>query len=120
MPGCMREAGTPHATSHRMFRRGSITLLTVKGVPIRAHWTLLLILPYLTIAYAARLGTSWMTGLAIAIGLFVSVALHELAHTVVAMMFGGRVREITLMMLGGVSQITRMPQRRGVEALVAA
>jgi Zn-dependent protease/CBS domain-containing protein len=103
-----------------VFRRGSITLLTVKGVPIRAHWTLLIILPYLAVAYAARLGTSWMAGLALAIGLFVSVAIHELAHTFVATLAGGRVREITLMMLGGVSQITRMPQKRGIEAVIAA
>jgi Zn-dependent protease/CBS domain-containing protein len=117
---CTREAGTPHAPHRAVFRRGSITLLTVKGVPIRAHWTLLIILPYLAIAYATRLGTSWLAGLAIAIGLFISVALHELAHTSVAMAAGGRVKDITLMLLGGVSQISRMPDRRGIEALVAA
>ncbi len=88
-----------------MFRTGSVTLLRVRGVPIRAHWTLLLIIPYLAFALASDFGSvthaaglssetlvlpplAW--GAILAIGLFVSIAIHELAHTVVATRFGGR------------------------------
>jgi Zn-dependent protease/CBS domain-containing protein len=113
--------------------RSSITLVHVRGIPIRAHWTLLLILPYLAIvlsvqfrdvARLAGLGSApvmppLVWGVLLALGLFASVALHELAHTFVALRFGGKVRGITLMLLGGVSQVTRMPRRPRNEALMA-
>jgi Zn-dependent protease len=114
---------------------GALTLLRVKGVPVRAHWTLLLIVPYLAVVFSADFaGVADMAdvpvqsltlppllwGVVLAIGLFVSVALHELAHTLVALRVGGKVREITLMLIGGVSQIERLPDRKGIEAIMAA
>jgi len=112
-----------------------VTLLRVRSVPIRAHWTLLVILPYLAFVFSLRFeaaarasGVSPSTtsipplvyGLLVALGLFVSIAVHELAHTLVAVRVGGRVRAITLMMLGGVSQVERLPKRPRNEALMAA
>jgi Zn-dependent protease/CBS domain-containing protein len=44
-------------------------------------------------------------GIVLAVGLFVSVLLHELAHAVVALRSGARVHSITLMMLGGVTRM---------------
>src|ERR1700742_5037748 len=102
-----------------MFERG-LVLLKIKGIPIRAHFTLLLFLPYVALAAAAQFraiaaslgvatGTLGMPplawGIVLAIGLFASILLHELAHSVIALKNGARVRSITLMMLGGVSQI---------------
>jgi Zn-dependent protease/CBS domain-containing protein len=117
-----------------MFERGALTLVRIRGVPIRAHWTLLLILPYLAVVLSVQFGTlagvagvrgsslllpplAW--GAILAIALFLSVALHELAHTALALRFGGKVRAITLMLLGGVSQISRMPDRPRFEAMMA-
>jgi len=59
-------------------------------------------------------------GILLAVALFVSVALHELAHAWVATRAGGLVREITLMIVGGVSRIERMPRGGFPEVLVAA
>ncbi|HUJ60009.1 MAG TPA: site-2 protease family protein [Kofleriaceae bacterium] len=101
-----------------MFQRGSLTLFRVRGVPIRAHWSLLLIVPYLAYVLAAELHSpAW--GVVLALGLFASITLHELAHTFVALRFGGQVRGITLMILGGVSQMSRMPRRPLHEAVMA-
>ncbi len=117
-----------------MFERGSLTLFRVRGVPIRAHWTLLLVLPYLAIVLAlgfkqlaatAGVGEGRLIlpplawGAILALGLFASVAVHELAHSLLALRFGGRVRSISLMLLGGVSQVTRVPHRPRYEALMA-
>jgi Zn-dependent protease len=44
-------------------------------------------------------------GIILALGLFVAITLHELAHSLVALQSGVGVRSITLMMLGGVSSI---------------
>jgi Zn-dependent protease/CBS domain-containing protein len=115
--------------------RGSLTVLRVKGVPIRVHWTLLLVIPYIAVVFSSDFSSiadmahvrptrvvlpPLFWGGILAVGLFVSVAVHELAHTLVALRVGGRVREITLMLIGGASQIERMPRRKGVEALMAA
>src|SRR5262249_53472227 len=130
-----RTRGTRLALPPAMFNRGSITLFRVRSVPVKAHWTLLLILPYLAFVFAVRFGAvaqksgvepkdlllpPLFWGILIALGLFPSVAIHELAHTWVAIRSGGQVREITLMLLGGVSQIERMPRRPRYEALMAA
>lgn len=126
--------GTLGAPHQRMYGRGSLTLFHVRGVPIRAHWSLLLIVPYLAVilsvqfAAVARIAgvehihlvlPPLIWGAILALGLFASVALHEGAHCLVAIRFGGRVRAITLMLLGGVSQITRIPRRPRYEGLMA-
>lgn len=51
-------------------------------------------------------------GFAVAIGLFVSVLLHEFGHAFTAQAMGIEVRGITLMMLGGVSQMEQMPEKK--------
>jgi hypothetical protein len=47
--GSAAAGGTSGASLHVMYERGSLTLFRVRNVPIRAHWTLLLILPYLAV-----------------------------------------------------------------------
>ncbi|XXT18479.1 site-2 protease family protein [Sorangium sp. So ce429] len=104
-----------------MFDQG-LTVLRIRGIPIRLHITLLIFLPYVAYAAASQfsvvassLGISrealrlpplaW--GGILAVGLFVAILAHELAHSFVALRNGVRVRAITLMMLGGVSQMER-------------
>lgn len=114
--------------------RGSFTLLRVKGVPIRLHWTLLLVLVPVAIVLSADfpevaaaagvpvdglLLPPLLWGGMMAVLLFASVAIHELAHTLVALRAGSKVYEITLMFIGGVSQVARIPSQR-VETLMAA
>jgi len=100
-----------------MFDRG-VTVLRIRGIPVKLHITLLIFLPYVAFiaatqfsVIAARLGVprealrlpplAW--GAILAVGLFVAILAHELAHSLVALKNGVRVRAITLMMLGGVS-----------------
>lgn len=96
----------------------------IRGVPLRLHFTLLLVLPYLAfeLSRGARLMAAhvdipleasptalWAWGLLLAVAIFVSIYIHELAHVVVAQQAGGKVRAVTLMLLGGVSEIEQMP-----------
>lgn len=64
-------------------------------------------------------GESYAVALCFAVLLGISVLLHELGHTVVSLALGLKVRRIVLMLLGGVSEIEREPQRPGQEYLIA-
>lgn len=97
------------------------TLMRIRGIPIRLHISLLLVLPFLaytvathqlpSLLRAAHVPPAALTlppaflGTVIALGLFVGIALHELGHALVALRQGGTVKSITLMILGGVAQI---------------
>ena len=63
--------------------------------------------------------TYWLVGILTSILFFVSVVLHELAHSAVAISRGIPVRSITLFIFGGVAQISREANRPGTEFLVA-
>ncbi len=103
------------------------------GVPIRLHFTLLLVIPYLgyELARGARsvaaqaeipltVGSEVLLlwGLLLSVSIFASILVHELSHVLVAQRSGGHVRSVTLMLLGGVSEIERMPAG-GPEARMA-
>lgn len=61
----------------------------------------------------------WFTGLIGSVLLFGSVLAHELAHSLVAMKQGEKVRSITLFLFGGVAQITQEPANPRREFLMA-
>ncbi|MGE5683768.1 MAG: site-2 protease family protein [Nitrososphaerota archaeon] len=93
----------------------SFQIAKVKGIPIRLHFTLLVTFVLISWTVAVRFtpniypGLSsieyWTVGILGAIVLFLSVTLHELSHSVMAMRYGLHVREIILFIFGGVSNI---------------
>ncbi len=88
---------------------GSYHIGAVLGIPLRVHITLIIFLPLIAIQIAAVMGIqSILWGLIAAVGLFASVALHELGHAVVAMQKGIRVRQILLLPIGGLAQLEGM------------
>lgn len=64
--------------------------------------------------------TYWAIGIASALILFVSILVHELAHSYVAVKNGLPIARITLFFFGGVSEITEEPQDPGLEVRMAA
>lgn len=93
----------------------SLQLGRIKGIPIRLHFTLVIVSFLVVWALATMLMPEiypglnttayWFMGVVGAIILFVSVLLHELAHSIVALKYGLDVREIVLYIFGGVSVI---------------
>lgn len=94
--------------------RGNISLGRVFGIPLRLHYTWFIIFALVTyqlVRYAAgqaySLGQGISMGILTSILFFASIITHELAHSIVATRNSISVREITLFVFGGVSQITR-------------
>lgn len=93
------------------------TFLKIRGIPLRIHPTWFVILVLATLAFqqhysqalepAPALPLRWGLALLTALLLFVSVLLHELGHSLVALSQGVKVRSITLFLLGGVASVER-------------
>ncbi|MCL5960751.1 MAG: site-2 protease family protein, partial [Chloroflexi bacterium] len=65
-------------------------------------------------------GAYWLVGSVTAVLFFVSVLLHELAHSVVAMRHDIPVKHITLFLFGGVANIKREAENPSIELVIAA
>ena len=113
---------------------GGFRVGTIKGIPIRVHYSFLLILPFLAYQFGLLFrsaashadvppemlqGNPFVWGLGLALALFVSVLIHELAHSLYALKKGGQVRDITLLMIGGVSSLSSPPKTTRQEAVMA-
>jgi Zn-dependent protease/predicted transcriptional regulator len=108
---------------------GTVRVLTIRGIPINIHVSWLVI--YGLITWTLAVGyfphalpnlpatTYWANGLLAALLLFVSVLLHELSHSFVAIAHGLSVRGITLHVFGGVSHLEDEPPTPRAEFLIA-
>lgn len=63
--------------------------------------------------------TPFVVGLIAAIGLFVSVLLHELGHSLVARRYGYPIASITLWLFGGIAQLNELPEEWEQELYIA-
>src|ERR1041385_6793486 len=101
--------------------RWSWRLLTVAGIGIYVHVTFLLLLVWFGAAgYLAR--GNWMdalNGVVSILALFVIIVLHELGHAVAGRRFGIGARDITLLPIGGLARLERMPDDPKQELAVA-
>lgn len=61
----------------------------------------------------------WWMGVGGMVGLFVSIVLHELAHSLVARQYGIPMHGITLFIFGGVAEMTEEPKNAKSELLMA-
>ena len=64
-------------------------------------------------------GVAWGLAILTAIIFFITLLMHELAHSLMARLYGMKVANITLLMFGGVSQITEESKRASQEFLIA-
>ncbi len=110
-----------------MFGKAYRLPFTLLGIPLLLDLSFLVVLPLLAWMIGQQAGRdlglvggdAFYLGLLCAVGLFVSVVIHELGHAVTARIYGVEVRNITLWFLGGIAQFAEMPRQRGAEAVVA-
>jgi Zn-dependent protease/predicted transcriptional regulator len=98
----------------------SIKVARIAGTEIRIHITFLLFLVWIGFIYYRFGGReAAITGVLFITLLFLCVLLHELGHALAARMFGIRTPDITLLPIGGVARLQRMPDKPGQEIIVA-
>src|SRR5579883_1065859 len=97
--------------------RASMTMMVVRGVPVRVHLSTLVALPFFAWLADARMRApvtlamltggggalvpTWAWALLLTLGLVGAVLIHEGAHALAARLLGGRVGEIDVLLLGG-------------------
>ncbi|MBI1204622.1 MAG: CBS domain-containing protein [Rhodopseudomonas sp.] len=98
----------------------SLNIGTVAGTVVRIHLTFLLFLAWIFAASYANDGaaTAWNTLLFIVL-LFLCVLLHEFGHIFTARAFNVATPYVTLLPIGGVAQLERIPEEPKQEFLIA-
>jgi Zn-dependent protease len=91
--------------------RGSIKLFNIFGIAINIHVTFLLLMIFFLSG-----GIKW---LALMMGVFCFVTLHEICHSLVARHYGIEVREITLLPIGGIASMSSMPEKPSQEFFIS-
>ena len=112
-----------------MIGGGGIPAGRVLGIPIRLDLSFFLIFALIVFLLAtqvlpdaiAGLGEleRWLYGVAGGVAFFVSLLIHELAHSLLARRYGMEVTSITLFFFGGVSLIREDSRRPGQEFWIA-
>lgn len=91
--------------------KGSIRLFKIFGIAVNIHITF-----FLLFFLAIYGGWKWLF---LIIGVFFFVTIHELSHSLMAKRFGIMVREITLLPIGGIASMAKMPEKPRQEFLIS-
>jgi Zn-dependent protease len=110
--------------------KGSIRIGSVRGVALRAHWSVPLLMLLFAYGLASRTLPEYAPGLAAvvyAVGgvagallLLVSLVVHEAAHALTARRAGIPVRDMTLWALGGMTRMDRPTSARAAFAVAVS
>lgn len=99
----------------------SFKLARIAGIDVFIHWTFAILIVWLIGIHVAQ-GHSLsvaLRGVGFVLSIFGCVVLHEFGHALTARRYGIRTRDITLLPIGGVARLERMPEDPKQELLVA-
>src|ERR671913_520782 len=116
----MAEAVQSLETNWRFLMGGSFTIGRFSGIDVRVHWTFFLLLAFFAFsgyqASGSLLGA--LTATLTIVALFICVLLHEFGHSLVAQRLGLDIHSITLLPLGGVSNLESLPEKPSDEVKI--
>ncbi|MCC5806377.1 MAG: hypothetical protein JJU00_08610 [Opitutales bacterium] len=92
----------------------------IAGIELRVHYTFYIHLAFLGITFHAVGGpVAAVNAVAFILALFGCVLLHELGHALAARRYDIRTPDITLLPIGGLARLQRMPGRPSAELVIA-
>jgi Zn-dependent protease/predicted transcriptional regulator len=99
----------------------SLRLGEVAGIEIYAHATFLLLVGLVAASLWAETHSpaAVLDGISFIVALFACVLLHELGHAFAARVFGIGTRDITLLPVGGLGRLERIPEKPAQELWIA-
>jgi Zn-dependent protease len=101
--------------------KGAFQIASVKGIRIFIHWTFFIL--FIWIAYSRISANGTVTDvlheIVFMLSLFFCVLLHELGHALAAAKYNIKTRDITLLPIGGVARLEKMPEDPKQELVVA-
>jgi Zn-dependent protease len=103
-----------------MFR--SYTILTLHGIAVRVHPSFGILLLWVIFHWGVQSGgglSHLMFGLVLLVAVFTFVVVHELGHSLMALQYGVRVHDITLLPIGGVARLDHVPDGARREAMIS-
>src|SRR2546430_6024568 len=99
----------------------SVPIIRIAGIQLRIHITFLLLIAWLGLGYYAQGGSAAaVSGILVIVLLFVCVVLHEFGYAIAATAFGNNTADFTLLPIGGVARLERMPEEPIQELIIAA
>src|SRR5256885_6638522 len=99
----------------------SIPILRLAGIQLRIHITFVLLIAWIAFAYYSQGGSpAAVGGVLLVLLLFACVVLHEFGHALAGKTFGIKTPDITLLPIGGVARLERIPDEPVQELVIAA
>jgi Zn-dependent protease len=93
----------------------------IAGIPVYVHWTFSILIAWVIINSWLHTGSLSAALIAVIfiIAVFACIVFHELGHALTARRFGVSTSDITLLPIGGVARLQRIPERPSQELLIA-
>ena len=101
--------------------KGSFKLGNIAGIGVFIHWTFSILIAYIIFSnYRAGHNIEQIVWSVIFIlSIFITVFLHELGHALAAKKYNIKTKDITILPIGGLARLERIPEKPKEELIVA-